>query len=114
MLPLCPTLYTFRCRFNSNIEAVKVLEELVAVEGTACECLDYLLDLSSDDIAIYEVGVVENGTEKALSEEVLNEHFVDDFCADLRVKRCAAEFGKRIESRNELLIELMFPFNDRQ
>src|SRR5260370_39669965 len=114
MLTLRPTLYAFRWRFGRNIEAVKGLEELVTVEGTAGKRLDDFLNLNGDDVAIYKVRILKYSAEKAFGQKMLHEHLINDLSADLRVKRLAAQFGKRIKGRNKFLIELIFPFSDRQ
>ncbi len=86
----------------------------MTVEGAAGEGIDYLLDFGSNRITANKIGIIEDSAEEALGKQVLDEHLVDDIRADLWVKRCAAEFGKGIESCDELPIGLIFSLNDRQ
>ena len=90
VLPLEPAINTFGCGFNGDIEAIKRLEKLMTVEGTAGECLDYFPDFNRDDVAIHEVGILKDGAEETLGQKMLHKHLVDNIFTDLGVKRLAA------------------------
>src|SRR5437763_10920353 len=86
----------------------------MAVKRATSEGINDPFNFGSNHIATDKIGIVENGAEETLSQEVLHEHLIDDILADLWVKRSTAEFGKGIEGRDELLILLVFFLNDRQ
>lgn len=46
----------------------------MAVEGAAGKRLDHLFDLDGDDIAVHEIGMVEDGMEEMFGQEVLHQH----------------------------------------
>lgn len=76
-------------------------EEFLAVESATGQGANDLLDLGGDDVAADEIGVVEDGAEEALGEQVLHEHFGDFCLADLRVEVAAAKSGEVVERRDE-------------
>ena len=58
----------------------------MTVKGVAGQCLDNLLNFGSNSIAVNEVGVIKDGAEETFGQKVLNEHLIDNICADLGVK----------------------------
>src|SRR5438067_42921 len=61
---------------DGDVEAVEFLEEVGAREMAGGERVDHLFDLDGDNVAAGEVGVVEDGAEKARGEQVLNKHLL--------------------------------------
>src|SRR5450755_1160945 len=114
VLALRPALYALRGGLDGDVEAVERLEELVAVEGAAGERLDDALDLGGDDIAAHEVGVVEDGAEEALGQQVLDEHFVDYVGRDPGIERGAAELGKGVEGGDKAAVSLVLALDNRE
>ena len=91
VLFLCPAVEIAGGVFDGDVEAVQRFEKFVAVEGAAGQGLDDLLDFGGDDVAIDEVGIVEDGAEEAFGEQVLHQHLIDGVAAHVGVKRGATE-----------------------
>ena len=84
----------------------------MAVEGAAGEGVDDLFDFGGDDVAVDEIGVVEDRAEEAFGEQVLHEHFVDGLVVQVGVERLAANAGEAVKSGDETLILAVFFFDD--
>src|SRR5687767_12971530 len=82
---------------DGDVEAVELLEELVAREGAAGQGDDDLLDLGGDVVALHELGHVENLAEDALGEDVLDEHFLDGGDGEIGIERLPAEGDETVE-----------------
>ena len=70
--------------FDCRIERVKATEKIIATERLRCERVYHLLNFVGDDIAAGEVGVIENGAEDTLGQEVLDKHFLDSGFGEIR------------------------------
>src|SRR5450755_2148126 len=114
VLALRPALYALRGGLDGDVEAVERLEELVAIEGATGERLDHALDLGGDDVAAHEIGVVEDGAEEALGQQVLDEHFVDYVGRDPGIERGAAELGKGVEGGDKAPVGFILALDNRE
>jgi hypothetical protein len=56
----------FVALLDGAVEAVKLAEKLIPVEGSGCERADYFFDFLCDDVPAGEVGIVEDLAEDAL------------------------------------------------
>ena len=63
--------------FNSSIERIQRFKKRVATECVLDEYLNDVFNLAGDDIPTREVGVIEDGTEDAFCEQVLDEHLLN-------------------------------------
>ena len=97
---------------DGDVEAVELLEELVAGERAAGERGDDLLDLGGDVVALHELAVVENLAEDPLGEQVLDEHLLNGVFAEVRVERLTAKGDESIERRDELFVLLPLRADD--
>ncbi len=77
--------------FDGAVEAVEAVEEVGAAETAAGEGADDFLYFAGDDVALGEVGVVEDFAEDALGEQVLDEHFFDGVVGEVGVDGVAHE-----------------------
>ena len=58
----------------------------MTIKGAAGEGIDHLFYFGSNRITPDKIRVVENSAEEAFGQEVLNKHFLDNICTDLRIK----------------------------
>ena len=62
---------------------------------------DDLVDLMGDDVALDEIGVVEDFAEDALGEQVLDDHLLHRGIGEIGVEGLAAEIGEVVEGLDE-------------
>src|SRR6266496_1627756 len=86
VLFLRPVVQVLGGIFNGDIEAIQRFEEFMAIEGAARERLDDLFYLRSDDVTIGEILIIEDGSKKALSQQVLDQHFIDRLATHVGVE----------------------------
>ena len=86
---------------DGDIKAVQTAEKFVAAEGVGGERVDHAVDLTGDHVAASEVGVVEDGAEEPLCQQVLDQHLLDRFFRQIRVDRLAAFVQKSGKGRGE-------------
>src|ERR1017187_10686770 len=85
---------------HREVEAVELLQEVGPTEALRGEGINDLLDFGGDNVAAGEVGVVEDGAEQALGEQVLDEHFLDGGISEIGIDGAPGEFrkvGKRFD-----------------
>ena len=63
---------------------------------------------------IKKVGIIEDFTENALRQEVLNQHFLNRLHRQIRVDGFPAGIGKLVKGLHKCVVGLPFPFNDLQ
>ena len=93
------------------VKLVERLEEVGAAEALAHQRGDDRLDFGRDDVALGELVVVENLAEQPFREQVLHQHLIDGFAADVRVERVLAEGEEGAERGLELGVGLV-PLGD--
>ena len=77
--------------FDGDVVFVEGAEEFGAREGAGGEDVDDLFDFMGDDVAAVEVAEVEDAADEAFGKQVLDEHFVHGFGAEIGVEGFAAE-----------------------
>ncbi len=93
--------------FDGGVERVEGAEIVIAAEAVADESVDDTLDFKGDSVAAGELGVVEDGAEEAFGEEVLDEHLIDGFAADVGVEGELAKGKEGGEGRLEVFVRLV-------
>ena len=83
--------------FNGLVEVAQAAHEIGAVEIGAGERVDDLFDFGGDDISAGEVLDIKDAADDALGHQVLDQHFVDGFDADVGVERAAAKLHEFVE-----------------
>ena len=104
MLFLRPAVQRLGCSFNGHVEAIQRFFKVVAIEGAAGQGANDLFDFGGNDVAVGEIGVVEDGAEQALGQQVLYQHLIHGFAANLGVERGAAKFKKSGKGTDELRV----------
>ena len=89
--------------FDGEVEGIE-LGEIVAAEGAGGEGLDDLLDLLGDDVALHEIGDVEDVAKDALGQEMLDEHLLDGVVGEVGVQRAAAEGAEVLKGGDEFRV----------
>src|SRR5579864_2414388 len=112
LLSFAPTFNALGCQLNRYIETVQNLQKFIAIELTNGQGINDFLNFCRYDIAADKIGIIEDGTEEALGEQVLDKHLVDSGIIHLWINRGAAEFGEITEGNFEFLVEFMFIFDD--
>jgi hypothetical protein len=62
---------------DGDVKVVELFDKVVAAKGAGRQGGDDLLDFLRDDVALGEIGDVENLAEDALGQHVLNDHLLD-------------------------------------
>ena len=76
-----------------------------------CECVYHLLNLIGDDIAAGEVSPIENGAEKTLGQEVLDQHLLNRGFGEIGVDRLTTFLMKSREGGGKLTVGPPFLFD---
>src|ERR1017187_7352885 len=97
---------------HSEVEAVELLQKVGPAEALGGEGINDLLDFGGDNVAAGEVGVVEDGAEQALGEQVLDEHFLDGGISEIGIDGAPGEFRKVGKRFDETPISLALPLDD--
>ena len=71
--------------FDRRVEGVQTVQKIVAAKRLLCERVYHVLNLVGDEIAAGEVGVIENGAEDALGQEVLDQHLLNRGFGEIRI-----------------------------
>ena len=83
--------------FDGLVEAAQAAKEVGSAEiRTGQRAYDFF-NLGGDDVGLGEVGDIKDAADDALGHQVLDEHFVDRFGADIGVERAAAELHEFVE-----------------
>ena len=106
MLFLRKVVDGFGGTLDGGVEAVQAVDKITAAQGVRCEGVDHLLDFVGDDVAAGEVGVVEDGAEQALGQEMLNQHLLDRGLGQVGIDRLAAFFKELGEGGDKAAIGL--------
>ena len=96
-----------RRTFNGDVEAVQPLEIVRAIEALAQERVNHALDFLRDGVAPGEFGIVKDGAEQPLGQQVLHQHLIHRFHAYVGVERCLAELEELGEGLNEAGVVLV-------
>ena len=91
---------------DGDVEAVQAVDKITAAQGVRCERVDHVLDFVGDDVAAGEVGVVEDGAEQTLGQEVLNQHLLDGGLGQVWIDRLAAFVQELGEGGDKAVIGL--------
>ena len=89
---------------DGDVEVIETAKEFRAGEAFRNERLDQILDFMGNDVLADEVRVVEHARNEPLRKEMLDEHFVDGRCTEIRVQGLAAKIVETFESLLELEI----------
>src|ERR1035438_10475439 len=86
---------------DGDIKTVKALQVIGSAEALADERIDNLLYLIRNCVPLRELWIIEDRSEEALREQMLDEHLLHFLFGNFRVERTAAELEKGIEGRSE-------------
>ena len=92
--------------FDGAVEVFEASAEVVPAERAGGQGGNDLLDFLGNDVALDEVGDVEDLPEDAFGEDVLDDHLLDGLDRDVRVERAAAKGAEILEGGDELLVGL--------
>ena len=83
--------------FDGLMEVMQAAQKLAEIEVTAGQRSNHFGNVGGDDIGLRELIHIEYAGDDALGHEVLDEHFVDGFDADVGVEGGAAELHEFVE-----------------